>query len=55
LLSQSPIVCLAIPSPAKTPRRQNVCCAPEPAPTTGPAHPTNRSAHRRSHTVVGGA
>ena len=47
LLSQSPIVCLMInfsPAGANTnPRIQgNVCCAPEPAPTTGPAHPSNR-------------
>ena len=50
LLSQSPIVCLAIPSPTKTPRRQNVCCAPNRPPTTGAGDllPTTDS-----HTVVG--
>ena len=50
LLPQSPIVCSVA-----SPERPLACCAPEPDPTTGPAHPTNRSAHRRSHTVVGGA
>ena len=47
LLSQSPIVCLAIPSPAsitRIPYRLNVCRAPEPHPLQAQAHPTNRPA-----------
>jgi hypothetical protein len=32
LLSQSPIVCLAVSSPQSIPLRLNVCCAPEPHP-----------------------
>lgn len=38
LLSQSPIVCLAIPSPV-FPHRLNVCCAPDPHPLQVRGHP----------------
>ena len=40
LLSQSPIVCLAIPSFDREPRPVNVCCRTRPTPTTGAAHLT---------------
>ena len=47
LLSQSPIVCLAISSPAPMPRiphRLNVCCAPEPHPLqVRPIHDSPRT------------
>jgi hypothetical protein len=42
LLSQSPIVCPAAPAPHEGDTGE-VCCAPEPPPTTGAAHLTNRS------------
>jgi hypothetical protein len=45
LLPQSPIVCLAIHHRC-LPHRLNVCCAPEPPPTTGRVHLTNRPGHR---------
>ena len=44
LLSQSPIVCLAFP-PARIPAAGRLSCTRTP-PTTGEAHPTNRSQHR---------
>ena len=43
LLSQSPIVCLAIPHHQRFPRRLNVCRAPDPHPLQVKGHPTNRS------------
>lgn len=51
LLSQSPIVCSVNsrrPAPPKrhTRKASTFVVAPEPAPTTGPAHPTNRLSHR---------
>ncbi len=33
-------------SGGQSPKGPEVCCAPEPKPTTGQAHPTNRPAHR---------
>src|SRR5215203_843428 len=49
LLSQSPIVCLAVPSPvsdhSKPVPAQCLSCT-RTTPTTGAAHPTNRLSHR---------
>jgi len=45
LLSQSPIVCLAVPSPVFPHRFRCLLCT-RTTPTTGAAHPTNRLSHR---------
>ena len=42
LLSQSPIVCLAVPPPGFPHRTTNVCCAPTGQPTTGAGDSPNR-------------
>ena len=45
LLSQSPIVCLMISSTGVSPPIRRLLCT-RTTPTTGAAHPTNRSSHR---------
>jgi hypothetical protein len=52
-LSQSPIVC-SVNSRRPHPRNQHVCCAPEPTPLQGPAHPTNRSHSPNPHDLWAG-
>lgn len=51
LLSQSPIVCPAVPSPQRDPR---LLCAPDPPPLQRPSHPTNRLATPNPHTMWAG-
>ena len=46
LLSQSPTVCLAIPTPAEAAMSSCSSCAPDRHPLQANGHPTNRPGHR---------
>ena len=55
LLSQSPIVCLAIPSPAGIPHRTHTfVCAPDPHPLQAQGHPHESPRSPNPHTMWAG-